>query len=68
MFPRIIKESRAFADCGTKGGRLQWDWRSLPFASLHVEGLKVELGGGYTPPFLHGFEKKGVAKWVPGSA
>ena len=28
---------------------------------------QVLKGGGYTHPFLHEFEKKGVAKWVPAS-
>jgi hypothetical protein len=28
----------------------------------------IQEGGGYPPPFLHGFENKGVAKCVPGSA
>ena len=48
MFPRIVKKSRAFADCGTNGVCLQWDGWSRPVGtsrSTIAESFGWNFGG-----------------------
>jgi hypothetical protein len=61
----MVKNSRAFADCCTKGVWLQWDWGKHVGTS---ERLNVGTWGvrTHTLHSMDEYEKKGVGKWGPG--
>ncbi|PYT45327.1 MAG: hypothetical protein DMG47_08710 [Acidobacteria bacterium] len=67
MFPRIVKKSRAFADCGTNGVCLQWDGWSRPVGTSRskiAESFGWNFGGTHPGWFwaksAEAAENKGV--------
>jgi hypothetical protein len=60
MFPRKVKKSGAFADCGTNKRGRQWDFESLE--RLNV-GRSERRRGVHPPPMkMDRQQRKGVAR------